>query len=148
MTGVTRGSWEHASKIYFYWKTYFCKLVEDTDLEQVRPWLCPILCDPEEDESLWEEISMFIQLIALFASDLSLWLSQVHNSSCFVSFLLYSGRNLIQEYHLDTIFDFKALISTSWKSGFYFKSAFFGTMSFIFSPLYPFMQLNSYYFPS
>lgn len=29
MTGVTGGSWEHASKIYFYWKTYFCKLVED-----------------------------------------------------------------------------------------------------------------------
>lgn len=59
---------------------------------------------------------MFIQLIALFASDLSLWLSQVqyvHNSSCFVSFLLYSGRKLIQEYHLDTIFDSKALISTS-----------------------------------
>lgn len=124
MTAVTRGSWEPASKIYFYWKTYFCKLVEDTDLEQARPWLCPILCDPEEDESLWEEISMFFQLIALFASDLSLWVSQVqyvHNLSCFVSFLLYSGWNLIQEYHLDTTFDSKALISRSWKSGFFFN---------------------------
>lgn len=33
MTEVARSSWEHASKIYFYQKTYFCKLVEDTDLE-------------------------------------------------------------------------------------------------------------------
>lgn len=42
----------------------FIFAVEDTDLEWLKPWLCPILCDPEEDKSPWEEISMFIQLIA------------------------------------------------------------------------------------
>lgn len=62
--------WQEAAENMNFWKSYFCKLVEDRDFEWVKPWLCPILCDPKEDESLWQEISMFIQLIAYLASNL------------------------------------------------------------------------------
>lgn len=85
----------------------------------MRPWLCSILYDPEKDESPWEEISMFIELIALFDSDLSFWGSQVqcvHSLSLVLSPFFsivdqISIRSMIQEYHI--IFDSEALISIS-----------------------------------